>query len=182
MDANPGKAIWILTGCLGISFVGIVLALGLVAFLRGDDGQSSPDIGIGPERRVGPQPVDPPGVRPIGIVATVVQAVGSAPVAVGTECRFQVERRTKDDGSYWCNSQIGCGGRLLYGGATAGFYPCNYVDGAARHVVGTDPETTSADGDARMEIDTYRSVLSIADDQAGAFGAYTLVARIVAVQ
>jgi len=114
---------------------------------------------------------------PREITATVIAIDGSNPVAMGSECRFAVGRRPRGRG-YWCNAQIVCGGKLLYGGPTSGFFPCTLDSPPGRHVVGADPETTSVDTDAAMSINSQTNTLTVWDDATGPHGAYTMTAEI----
>jgi hypothetical protein len=123
-------------------------------------------------------PVD---LSPREVQAEVTAVTGSAPVAVGTQCRFVVDGRDRSEGGYWCNAQIVCDGRLLYGGPQAGFFPCDLSD-PSRHVSGGDAMTTSEDTDASMQIDTARGSLTIRDDANGSYGAYSLTAQIHSVR
>jgi hypothetical protein len=129
-------------------------------------------------------PVDPTDDRaPRAVSATIQTVTGTPGVSVGQTCEFNVERRDRDDGSgFWCNAQIVCGGHLLYGGPTAGFFPCTLFSAPGRGVVGSDPNTTASDQDAAMAIDTVQSHLEIWDDAQGANGEFRVVAHIDSVQ
>lgn len=200
MEDDRGRAIWILVAVLGLG--GVLVCGGIGAFLMfGSDMrlgnpvvQPAPGPVPGPAPGPGPVPGPFPGPAPQPgpaapvdpsprrIVAVVAAVEGTAPLARGAQCEFTVERRPRDDGTTWCNSQIVCAGRLLYGGANAGFYPCALYDQPARHVVGGDDQTTSGDGDAAMRLDTTQSVLLLRDDASGPYGAYSVTANVTSVR
>jgi hypothetical protein len=132
-----------------------------------------------------PPPPLPPGttapedLTPRVVHATIASVTGTPGVSVGQTCDFNVERRDRDDGSgFWCNAQIVCGGHLLYGGPTAGFFPCTLFHAPVRGVVGSDPLTTAQDQDAAMSIDTVQSHLEIWDDAQGPSGEFRVIAHI----
>ncbi len=135
---------------------------------------------------VPPAPPLPPGMtdavddRAARVVhATIESVTGTPGVSVGQTCEFNVERRDRDDGAgFWCNAQIVCGGHLLYGGPTAGFFPCTLFTAPVRGVVGSDPTTTAQDRDGAMSIDTVQSHLEIWDDAQGPNGEFRVVAHI----
>lgn len=142
-----------------------------------------------PPTSVAPLAPPPPPTGPIDdtapatVHATIETVTGSPGVSVGQTCEFNVERRDRDDGSgFWCNAQIVCGGHLLYGGPTAGFFPCTLFSEPARGVVGTDPNTTAQDRDGAMSIDTTQSHLEIWDDAQGPSGEFRVVAHIDSFQ
>ena len=131
---------------------------------------------------VGPALPPPPSFAPPALVRATVEGIeGASPVAVGSACEFTVERHPEPSqpSGYWCRTQIVCGGRLLYGGPSAGYFPCTLSEGAPRTVVGRDVETTSSDTDAAMTLDTTTGELTVLDDASGPFGAYTVRARVV---
>jgi hypothetical protein len=148
--------------------------------------------GIGVFIAVAPEPppiAQDPVIGPAGedfsprqIEATVTASEGAAPVPVGATCSFDVVPRPQQGGGYWCNAQIACGGRLLYGGESAGFFPCTLSPPPTRDVVGRDSQTTAVDGDSSMEIDTSQRVLMVSDDPIGTYGAFSVVARIDSVR
>jgi hypothetical protein len=120
---------------------------------------------------------------PRAVHATIESVTGSPGVSVGQTCEFNVERRDREDGSgFWCNAQVVCGGHLLYGGPTAGFFPCTLFAGPSRGVVGQDPNTTSQDRDGAMSIDTVQSHLEVWDDATGPSGEFRVGAHIDSIQ
>lgn len=114
--------------------------------------------------------------------ATVSSVTGSPVASSGQACEFNVERRDRDDGTFWCNAQMVCGGHLLYGGPTAGFFPCTLYEGPPRHVVGNDPTTTREDQDPAMTLSTVDGTLEIWDDPSGPNGEFRLVAHVDSVE
>lgn len=114
--------------------------------------------------------------------ATVTAVEGSIGVDVGAECGFAVDRRDRSDGTFWCNAQIVCGGRLLYGGPEAGYFPCTLFEQPRRDVVGSDPQTHEDDRDAAMSIDTTTGALEIWDDASGELGRFRVRARVDSVE
>lgn len=120
---------------------------------------------------------------PRAVHATIETVTGSPGVSVGQTCEFNVERRDREDGSgFWCNAQVVCGGHLLYGGPTAGFFPCTLFAGPSRGVVGQDPSTTSQDRDAAISIDSVQSHLEVWDDATGPSGEFRVGAHIDSIQ
>lgn len=142
-----------------------------------------------------PPPIVPPTIPPAPpgalapasdtaprlVRATVTEASGSAGIAVGAMCEFHVERTDNSDSTFACNAQIVCGGRLLYGGPGAGFFPCTLYEGPPRHVVGADENSTSGDNDGAMRLDTHGS-LEIWDDSTGPNGEFRVVAHVDSVE
>ena len=124
----------------------------------------------------------PPDEAPRLVRATVTAATGNTGVEVGAECAFHVDRRFRDDGSFWCNAQIVCGGRLLFGGGEAGYFDCTLYDAPSRDVVGGDPGTTSENQDAALRIDTRAHTLEIWDDATGQSGEFRVSARVDSVE
>lgn len=130
-----------------------------------------------------PPPPMPPSVEPPRIVRATVTAVeGSVGVDIGATCGFSVERRDRPDGTFWCNAQIVCGGRLLYGGPDAGYFPCTLHQQPRRDVEGSDPQTRSQDTDGAMSIDTRSGSLEIWDDETSALGRFRVVAQVESVE
>jgi hypothetical protein len=130
----------------------------------------------------------PPGTSgetdtaPRTVRATVTSVTGSPVATAGQSCEFNVERRDRDDGSFWCNAQMVCGGHLLYGGPTAGFFPCTLYAGPPRNVVGNDPTTTREDQDPAMTLSTIDGTLEIWDDASGPNGEFHLAAHVDSVE
>ena len=71
---------------------------------------------------------------------------------------------------------------MLYGGPSAGLFPCELPEQPQRGVVGADDMTSATDTDAAMRLDTRSGTLSIRDDSSGPHGEYTLEARISSVR
>ena len=176
MTERRGAAIWLLTGGLGLLGALLCIGGGVAVFLYGGNPVAAPATGTGGGA--------PPGVdfSPREVVATVERVTPGAPAAYGAECRFSVEGQAHPQLGYWCNAQIQCGGRLLYGGPSAGFFPCVLAPSPARDVAGEDASTSSQDRDAAMRIDTANRSLTIRDDSAGANGEYVVDARVVSVR
>jgi len=143
-----------------------------------------PPISAPPSPPLPPGTSDAPDDRaPRAVRATITTVTGSPGVSVGQTCEFNVERRDREDGSgFWCNAQIVCAGHLLYGGPTAGFFPCALFTAPTRGVVGSDPNTTAQDGDAAMSIDSQAGTLEIWDDAQGPNGEHRVVAHIDAIE
>lgn len=134
-----------------------------------------------------PPPLPPPpglagDTAPRLVRATVTEVSGAAGVSVGALCEFNVERRENEAGGFWCNAQVVCGGRLLYGGAEAGYFPCVLHEGPPRDVVGEDTGTTSVDRDGAMRLDTRAGTLEVWDDATGASGEYRVAAHVDSVE
>lgn len=198
MNGSKGSTmLWVLVGCAGILMLGMCGFTGAAAYFaaRPDAFPFAPGTEVAPASAPpdkplpgGGGPIGPPDLpgsepgAPIAVTAAVVRSSGSAPVADGTRCGFAVEQHDRDDGSTWCRTQIVCAGRVLYGGRNAGYFECTFEAGADPIVAGADPMTTRDDGDAAMEIDTRQGSLTIRDDAAGAFGVYTVEARVVDVR
>lgn len=131
---------------------------------------------------VGPSTPIVPGPGPGGdlrrVRATVTEVSGLSDVAVGASCSADVTRSDRDDGTFWCNAQITCGARLVYGGPDAGYFPCVLYEGARRDVVGSDPSTSAEDQDAAMSMNTVGGTFEVHDDDSGRNGAMRLVARV----
>lgn len=194
--------IWVLVGCAGLLVLGLCGATGFGVWRYLEASTTAPYPGpapvptpmptppypappSGPAPGPGPSLPAPPqmGVSPRTVTATVTSVTGSSPVAVGATCGFNVERHTRPDPpGFWCRAQITCGGTLLYGGPSAGFFPCQLFEQPRRDVTGEDDMTTASDTDAAMRIDTRTGTLSIRDDSAGTHGQYTVEARITDVR
>ena len=117
------------------------------------------------------------------VTATVTSVTGTSPVPVGATCGFTVERHARPEPpGFWCRAQISCGGMLLYGGASAGYFPCELSEQPRRDVVGEDDMMTGSDTDAAMRLDTRMGMLTIRDDATGPHGQYTLEARVTDVR
>jgi hypothetical protein len=114
--------------------------------------------------------------------ATITESEGLADVAVGASCVADVTRHDHEDGTFWCNAQVTCGSRLLYGGADAGFFQCVLYDSPRRDVVGSDANTTAEDRDAAFSLNTVGGSLEIRDDASGTHGAMHVLAHVDAVE
>ena len=108
--------------------------------------------------------------------------VGNPVVRAGDKCDFLVERRDDASGSRWCNALVVCGGRLIFGGPNAGYFPCR-LNGASerRDVVGSEPSTTNSDGDGAIQINTAEGVMRVWDDASGVLGEFLVEAEILSV-
>lgn len=212
---ESNRNLYVLLGCAGMLVVGLCAATGYGVYIMTavDPGYASPPVvpapapapvqapaavplppganqPPGPALPPPPGPALPPppnmGMAPRVVEAEVSATSGSAPVGVGTTCTFSVERHSRSaPPGYWCRTQIACGGQLLYGGPSAGYFECTL--GAATGVgmpsiVGADTTTTAADTDAAMSIDTTSQTVSIRDDVAGQYGVYTVDLRILSVR
>lgn len=125
------------------------------------------------------QEVRTPVAPPISVRAEVTRTNKKELVRLGQACEFLVEQRQREQGSYYCNAQVVCGEKLLYGGADRGYFPCRFFEGARRDVVGNDPTTTRQDKDAAMRLDTRAGILHVWDDEAGVHGAFDIEAEII---
>lgn len=152
------------------------------------------------------QPVQPPTVEPIiptqppivgpaqpaipglstadvrHVQATVTEVSGLTDVAVGASCTAEIRRHDRDNGTFWCNAQIRCGERLVYGGAEAGFFECVLYGGDQHDVVGSDQATTATDHDGAMSLNTVGGSLEVWDDAQGALSEFRLRAQVTGVQ
>jgi hypothetical protein len=193
---------WLLVGVgVGCFFVLVVTFCVATAGLYYFSTQSRPDPIAYPQPPMDPYPLPPPtSIAPpptvlpppptvaddgasMAVHATITEVTGAPGVSVGQTCEFNVERRDRDDGSgFWCNAQVVCGGHLLYGGPTAGFFPCTLFYAPSRGVVGSDPNTTATDQDAALSIDSGQSHLEVWDDAGGANGEFRVVAHIDAIE
>lgn len=207
MDTKDDGAVWrwVAVGCGGLVLLTLCLISPLAAFwlLRSEPAPDSvyepaprEDVPPAPTPRPlppspspsplpSPRPPPPPGTPsepPRQITATVEEAEGLVGIAAGTECRFPVTREPRPDGTFWCNAQVSCGSQLLYGGPNAGYFDCTLYEGSERHVVGEDANTTAVDQDAAMRLDTLRHELTVRDDARGRLGAFTLRARVTAIE
>ncbi|MFO0681083.1 MAG: hypothetical protein U0234_03480 [Sandaracinus sp.] len=141
-----------------------------------------PTTFVPPTTLVPPPPTAPSGDAPRLIRATVQTVEGTSTVAVGATCEFNVERRDRDDGTFWCNAQVVCGGQLLYGGPEAGYFPCTLFEGPQRGVVGSDTGTTPVDRDAAFSIDTVQARLEVWDDAHDDVANFHVTAHIDSVE
>lgn len=180
---------WITVGCG--SLASILLCFAPPAFyLAATDDPVEPPV-IAPaitEPPIAPPdpsiPVDPNGPRHVSAVVEEVDGLDG--IDRGARCELDVTREDRQDGTFWCNAQIVCGGRLVYGGGSgptrAGYFDCTLYDPPDRHVVGEDSSTSAADNDPAMRLDTLRAQLRIRDDIRGRHGEFTLRARVTGVR
>lgn len=151
----------------------------------GSSGPTSGASGSGPPPMVGPAtPLAPSGGSdPRTVRATVTESSGFADVPVGAPCVAQVTRYDLEDGTFWCNAQITCGSRRVYGGGQAGFFNnCVLFEQPRRDVVGSDSATSSNDGDPAMTLDTRRGVLEVSDETGRSGERMRIVARVDGVE
>lgn len=203
-----GPWIWVAMGCGGLFLIGLCFVPPAFFFLGGDR-PSDPvaDPGPVPPLPPGPAPApipfpapvpapapgppgptmpDPPdtptSTRTVTVRLTAVEGGRISHLRVGSTCSFPVTQSSRTDGTFWCNAQIRCGGELLYGGPSAGFFDCTLYEQPERHVVGEDRDTTTGDSDGAMRLDTLRAELEIRDDGSGRLGAFTVRATVTGVQ
>ncbi len=127
-------------------------------------------------------PPPPATEAPRHVEARGTESTGLGSVPVGATCSFDVTREALADGTFWCNAQVRCAGQLLYGGPSAGFFDCTLYEGAERHVVGEDANTTSVDRDSAMSLNTLTHTLVVRDDPTGNLGAFTVRAEVTSVR
>ena len=120
--------------------------------------------------------------QPLTVRAEVTRVTGATVAQLGESCQFLVEQRPRDARSFYCNAQVMCGAKLLYGGPDRGFFPCRFYEGDRRDVIGTDPSTTREDKDGALSLDTRSGVLRVWDDASGPHGAFELEAEILSAQ
>lgn len=191
---------WILAGCGALLVFGccITSAAGGIfyrtsatnrdaALLEADarqaaDGAAMRQAEAEAQRRLAEQGAQPPatGTPSVTVMATVTRVSGSRmTVRSGESCMFQITYPTRGDDQTqrWCNAPVRCGGVLLYGGGTGGFFPCTFSQSPAS-VVGSDTETTGSDRDGAFAIDTAAGILRVRDDSAGDYGTFELDATI----
>ena len=182
-DQSRGNGfLWALVGCGALLFVGLCVALGIGAWMLAREGFPQRPTSTAPPQ--GPTPgtpglgggkPPPTSGEPLVFTAAITEATGSISGRISRECRFTVEPPRTDEPK--CRTQIVCDSLLLYGGPSAGFFPCRF-DPVARTVSGVDEDTTSADGDAAMTVDSTSRFLRIFDDSSGPNGEFTLVGTI----
>ncbi|MEM1413258.1 MAG: hypothetical protein AAGH15_00070 [Myxococcota bacterium] len=132
-----------------------------------------------------PPPPQPVPIRGVEVEWEVEVVGGAARVTPGTRCTFNVLLRPRPDRGPWCQAEVRCGGQLLYGGGTAGFFECSFSDAGPDGpgaVVGGEDLTTEADGDAAFRIDTLGGVIDIRDDATSANGELSVRGRVVGVR
>lgn len=191
-NSKGNGMIWVAAGCGGLLLLLLCVATGFGVFTimdkRASMGGSAPmpmqssDPSTGPMM---PSPGGSPGATAsVEVTATVTSSTGSRPAPEGAVCSFRVEHLPRSGGSgYWCRTQAVCGGQLLFGGPTAGYFNCDMTqDSSGTQILGADPDTTSADNDGSFAIDTNAGTVVIRDDSTSANGEYSLVAHISSVQ
>ena len=114
--------------------------------------------------------------------ATITEVTGLTDLAVGTACTADITRHDRENGTFWCNAQIRCGERLVYGGADAGFFECVLYGGDQHDVVGSDQATTSTDNDGAMSLNTIGGSLEVWDDAQGALSEFRIRAQTNGVE
>lgn len=200
MEENRGNGfLWALVGCGALLFLGLCVSAGFGVYVVMRRGASMPPMGqpATSEPSGGSTPVPPvlppvapdkppptavapvaPAVPqdPITVDATITNVSGSLSGRVSRGCHFVVD---PPDDRGRCRTQITCDSVLVYGGPTAGYFPCRF-DSASRSVNGSDTETTSDDGDAAMTVDTGSRTLQIRDDATGPSGEFSLSATLPA--
>ena len=117
--------------------------------------------------------------QPRQVRAEVTRVTGNPVVRPGDMCEFLIERRSRERESFYCNAQVVCGGRLLFGGPERGYFVCRLEEGEHRHIIGQDPSTK--DGDPAFRINTHEGIMRIADDESGTFGAFEVEAEVLSV-
>jgi hypothetical protein len=197
---EPDRLLYLLVGCAGLGFLGLCAATGVGVYLFAREGGAAqenvspvtaPAYDPGAKPPFGapsdPAPAAPSAPR-LRVAATVTSvsvgeggaAAGGFGLAPGASCLFDVQAPGAD--SPMCRAQIVCGGRLLYGGESAGYFPCTVAPDAPPSVAGEDAATTGEDGDAAMRLDTRAGRLSVEDDARGPLGAFAIEAHIDSVE
>lgn len=119
--------------------------------------------------------------EPRQVRAEITHVRGNAVVRPGDKCEFLVERRARERESSYCNAQVMCGGRLLYGGPDRGFFACKFFEGERPDIAGSDPSTTGADQDAALSLNTLEGVMRVWDDAQGPLGEFEVEAEVLSV-
>lgn len=120
-------------------------------------------------------------IAPRRVRTEVTRVNGNVGVSPGAVCEFLVEKRPLKNGTFYCNAQITCASKLLYGGAERGYFTCALYDKPRRDIIGSDPNTSASDHDAAMHLDTQAGVLRIWDDAQGPLGAFELEADVLSI-
>lgn len=206
-EDDPRRAwVWIAIGCGGLA-LSVLCILPPALWLGMSDEPEAPSVAPAPPIAPPAPPIAPPApplppspslppppspslppppsvgtTSPRRVSAIVEQVSGVPGLRSGSTCLFDVNRFDRPDGTFWCNAQVSCGGQLLYGGAGAGYFECTLYEQPERHVVGDDPDTTSADSDAAMRLDTLRGQLTVRDDASGRLGAFSVRARVTSIR
>ena len=119
---------------------------------------------------------------PLQVRAEVTSVTGDTGISPGDKCEFLVERRARTEGTFYCNAQVTCAGRLIYGGPDRGYFACRLFETPKRGVMGSDPSTTGSDQDAALHLDTRSGVLRVWDDIRGPYGAFSIEADVLSAQ
>lgn len=186
-DAKAGSLwTWIGVGCGGLLFLGvagscvgpalfgIMMAEGMGA-MGGGMPSVAPMTGPGgaqsglvlPEA---PGPIQPLGAGDPAPVSTadfqlVVTGAEFAPgVGEGTVCPFTVSHVERSPGSFWCRTELTCGGKPLYGLAGQGYFACTWPEGPEDLIEGWDLEQSALDGDPSFIIESHGG-LTLEDGQ-----------------
>jgi hypothetical protein len=125
------------------------------------------------------------GPVPLSVRAEVTRSNNAGVARQGDSCAFLVEQRRRDAQSYYCNAQVMCGGKLVYGGPDRGYFSCRFYQaegGQHGDVIGNDPTTTHEDRDSGLYLDTRAGVVRVWDDASGVHGAFELEAEVLSVQ
>lgn len=120
--------------------------------------------------------------QPRRVRAEVTRVRGHQSVRVSDRCEFLVERRPLEKGAFYCNAQVLCGGKLVYGGPDRGFFACKLYSEPRRDVVGADNSTTGVDHDAGFSLDTRAGIMRVWDDARGREGAFEIEADVIDVE
>jgi hypothetical protein len=176
---------WMTVGCGGLLLTMLCFAPPTVYLVAtAEPSAMEPPELIAPPVLPPPDPSIPVDPNARHVSAIVEEVDGLAGIDAGSACEIDVTREDRNDGTFWCNAQIVCAGRLVYGGGSgptrAGYFDCTLYE-APRHVVGEDASPSSGDRDPAMRIDTLRGTLRVRDD-GGSLGAFTLRARVTGVR
>jgi hypothetical protein len=120
-------------------------------------------------------------VAPRRVRIEVTRVKGDLGISPGAKCEFLVEKRPLKNGTFYCNAQITCGSKLLYGGQERGYFTCALYDLPRRDIVGSDPTTSASDHDAALHLDTQAGVLRVWDDEQGPNGKFEVEADVLSV-
>jgi len=162
---------------LAVSALLMVVGLAWIARSFRIDGKLRFGNPVGPLLGAAEQPQQPQQVR-----AEVTHVQGNPVVRPGDRCEFLIERRVRPNEPLYCNAQVVCGGRLLYGGPDRGYFACKLYDDERRDVVGSDANTTSADQDSAIHLNTREGVMRIWDDEHGPLGQFVVEAEVLSIQ
>jgi len=176
--APPDTALNVRRGVLALSALLAIVGMYWIGGSFFVDGKLRFGNPVVPASRQGVEAFDR---EPRQVRAEVTRVTGSSGVRPGDKCDFLIERRLRDNEALWCNAQVVCGGRLIYGGPNAGFFPCRLEEGERRDVIGSEPSPTGKDGDGAIHINTAEGVMRVWDDASGGFGEFLVEAEILSV-